>query len=73
MIANYCGYRGADELEGLHEELKRMFLPKIGRLNIVKPTSSLSTVEFNEFIEAVRTWAATEHMLYIPDPKETTF
>ena len=70
MIADECGYRGEAELEGLHEELKRMFLPKNGRLNIVKSTASLSTVEFSDYIEKVRAWAAEELSLYIPDPNE---
>ena len=42
-IADYAGYRGEQEITGIHEELKRMFLPKIGKLNIVKSTSSLNT------------------------------
>lgn len=70
LIADECGYRGEAELEGLHEELKRMFLPKSGRLNIVKSTASLSTVEFSEYIEKVRAWAAEELGIYIPDPNE---
>ncbi len=73
MIADYCGYRGADEIEGLHEEFKRKFLPKVGRLNIVKSTSSLNTVEFSEYIESIRAWAAENFQLYIPDANEVEY
>lgn len=70
MIADFCGYRGEDEIAGIHEELKRKFLPKIGNLNITKSTSSLNTEEFSSFIENVRRWAAEELGIYIPDPNE---
>lgn len=69
-IADYSGYRGKDELEGLHEELKRMFLPKFGRMNITRSTSALSTIEFNNYIEDVKRWAVQELGIYIPDPNE---
>ena len=69
-IADYAGYRGEQEITGIHEELKRMFLPKIGKLNIVKSTSSLNTAEFTDYIENIRLWAAQELGVYIPDPNE---
>lgn len=69
-IADFCGYRGEDEIAGIHEELKRKFLPKVGNLNIVKSTSSLNTEEFSAFVENVRGWAAEELGIYIPDPNE---
>ena len=59
-----------EEITGIHEELKRMFLPKIGKLNIVKSTSSLNTAEFTDYIENIRLWAAQELGVYIPDPNE---
>lgn len=70
MIADFCGYRGEDEITGIHEELKRKFLPKIGNLSIVKSTSSLNTEEFSSYVENVRMWAAEELGIYIPDPNE---
>ena len=69
-IADFCGYRGEDEINGIHEELKRRFLPKIGNLGIVKSTSSLNTEEFSAFVENVRMWAAEELGIYVPDPNE---
>lgn len=72
MIADHCGYRGSDEIEGLHQEMRRKFLPKRGSLNIPVSTSTLNTIEFGEFIENIRRWAAADLMLYIPDPNEVT-
>ncbi len=72
MIADHCGYRGSDELEGLHEEFKRKFLPKVGLLKISKGTSELTTVEFEDYLESIRQWAATELQIYIPMPNEVT-
>lgn len=70
MIADTCGYRTSEEFAGIHSELKQKFLPKAGRLQIAKSTSSLNTVEFSDYIEKVRQWAAEELGLYIPDPDE---
>ena len=70
MIADTCGYRTSEEYAGIHSELKQKFLPKAGRLQIAKSTSSLNTVEFSEYIEKVRQWAAEELGIYIPDPNE---
>ena len=70
MIADTCGYRTSEEYAGIHSELKQKFLPKSGRLQIAKSTSSLNTVEFSEYIEKVRQWAAEELGIYIPDPSE---
>lgn len=72
-IADYCGYRGSDEIAGIHEELKRKFLPKRGRLQITRSTASLSTEEFGEYLEDVKRWAAEELGLYIPEPNESEY
>ena len=37
----------------------------------VKSTTKLSTKEFNEYIEQIQVWAASEHGVVIPDPNET--
>ena len=72
MIADYCGYFGRDEMESLHAELCRRFIPgpRHGRLQLPKRTSGLSTVEMNEYMESIRVWAANELNLYIPEPNE---
>lgn len=68
MIAEYCGYRGSDEITGLHEHLKQQFLPKHGKLQITRSTASLTTVEFSTYVEDVRRWASEQLGVYIPDP-----
>ena len=69
-IADECGYREREEIQGLHEELKKKFLPLKGKLQIATSTGSLNTVEFNDYIEKVRAWASEYLSLYIPDPSE---
>ena len=69
-IADHSGYSGQEELEALHYEMRRRFLPNRGRLNIPVSTTALDTVEMTEYIENIRRWAAVELQLYIPDPNE---
>ena len=71
-IADNCGYRGSEELEALHQEMRRRFLPKRGRLNIPVSTTDLNTQEMTDYIEAIRDWAATELGIYVPEPNEAT-
>lgn len=72
MIADHCGYRGAEELEALHQEFRRRFLPKRGELNIPVSTTGLNTKEFSEYIDIIRQWADEQLKLYIPEPGEIT-
>lgn len=72
MVADHSGYCGQEELEALHYEMRRRFLPNRGRLNIPVSTTALDTVEMTEYIENIRRWAAEELQLYIPDPNEAT-
>ena len=69
-IADNCGYRGSEELEALHQEMRRRFLPKRGCLNIPVSTTDLNTQEMTSYIEAIRDWAATELGIYVPEPNE---
>ena len=71
-IADNCGYRGSEELEALHQEMRRRFLPKRGCLNIPVSTTDLNTQEMTDYIEAIRDWAATELGIYVPEPNEAT-
>lgn len=71
-IADNCGYRGSEELEALHQEMRRRFLPKRGRLNIPVSTTDLNTQEMNDYIEAIRSWAAAELGIYVPEPNEVS-
>lgn len=55
--------------EEMHEAYKFMFLRKEepGKPITVRSTTSLSTIEFAEFVEKCRVWAASEGLV-IPDP-----
>ena len=68
MIADYCGYT-TDEA---HEALKWQFLRRpadvVGAPDTVRSTTSLSTAEFADYCERIRTWAAVDMGLAIPDP-----
>lgn len=57
--------------EEMHEAYKWMFLRlhEEGKPETVKSTTSLSTIEFNEFVEKCRQWTA-EQDLVIPDPEQ---
>ena len=68
MIGEYCGY----EREEAHQAMKWLFLRRpadvVGAPDTVRSTASLSTVEFSEYCEQVRRFAATDLGLNIPDP-----
>lgn len=70
LIGEFCGYT-ADEA---HAAMKWLFLRRpadvVGAPDTVRSTADLTTVEFAEYCEQVRRWAATELGLNIPDPHE---
>lgn len=69
IIADELGYEPID----IHYELRRLFLSSPGeKLQIPRSTTSLSTVEHNEFIEKVKRWSSEELNIYIPDPEEVS-
>ena len=41
-----------------------------GKPDTVRSTTKLNTQEFEEYLETVKRWAATDLQLYIPDPNE---
>lgn len=66
---------GEADMEAVHEMLKAEFnyeILVIGDREMRKPksTAKLETVEFSEYMEKVRMWAAKFLELYIPDPNE---
>lgn len=66
---------GEPDLESVHEMLKAEFnyeILVIGEKEMRKPksTAKLETVEFSQYMEKVRMWAARFLNLYIPDPNE---
>jgi len=56
--------------EEIHEALKFKFLRKEGKLETVRSTTSLTTTEFEMFLEKVRIWALTDFQITIPLPNE---
>jgi hypothetical protein len=55
----------------IHDALKIKFLTdRLGKLPIIRSTTDLSTVEFEEFLSKVRVWASKELNIYIPEPNE---
>ena len=77
-IVNYCG----QDAEDVHEYLADLFLSEnkdlklngvIRRVRTHPTTTKLSTTQFNEYIDSVRSWAAWELDLRIPSPKEANY
>lgn len=73
MLAILSEHLGYEEPEELHEALKLHFLrvedpekPLPG----LRSTASLSTREFEEYVEKVRMFASIEYGCYIPEPNE---
>jgi len=63
--------------EEAHEAMVRMFLEvpndDLEIPSTFRKTSDLSTVEFEEYLEKIRRWAAEFRGLFIPDPQQTFF
>ena len=69
-IAEHCGYFSNDEYWDVHCEMKKMFLPKFGKLNIAS-SAKLTTGEFEDYQSKIRMWAnQTLEGMIIPKPNE---
>jgi hypothetical protein len=69
ILADYCGY----ETSEMHEALKEKFLSNQrddNGLIKIKSTTKLSTGEFEEFLDKIKRFAATELHCVIPNPNE---
>ena len=66
ILGDELGYM-PDEM---HNALRWKFLRKGGKLETVKSTSSLTTIEFEEYLELVRIWALRDLEIAIPLPNE---
>lgn len=77
LIAEHTGYT-PDEI---HDICKAMFIPKrlavqdgngeiVGEYVIGGSTRTLNKVQFGEYVEAIRRWAADTLDVVIPDPNE---
>lgn len=57
--------------EKTHEALRWKFLPHRGQvLPVAESTADLSTLEFEEYLSRVRTWASVSLGCFIPLPNE---
>jgi len=72
ILAQHFGYIGPGEKEDLHNELRSMFLVRIGKLGkpVVESTTRISTDIFEKYLEAIRTWALVKFQVRIPLPNE---
>ena len=68
LISEHTG----EEPEDLHEALKAHFAKKkvVGSIVVPSATRYLDTIDFSEYCEKVRRWAAEELSINIPDPNE---
>lgn len=65
LISDATGFTSQE----VHEALKWKFLRIVkGKLESVRSTSGLSTVEFERFLSEVRMFAAEELDCFIPEP-----
>jgi len=67
VLGDYFGYEPSE----MHEALKVKFL-QVGACDIptVKSTTKLNTAEFEDYLERIRRWAATEYSVVVPIPNE---
>lgn len=69
MISERTGYF----IEEVHDAMKIKFLTiEETPLHRVRSTSTLDTLELEEYLTKIRTWASLELGLYIPLPNENT-
>lgn len=69
MIADYTGH----DPDEIHEAMKLKYLRKgVDKYGLIttRSTASLTTTEFEEYLEKVRAWAAVTLSLTIPLPNE---
>ena len=68
ILSDFTGY----EPDEMHEALKRKFLTyeNVKGLPTILSTTQLKTHEFEEYLERIRRWAATDFGVYIPLPNE---
>ena len=67
-LSDHTGF----EPEEMHELLKWKFLRVVrGKLEACRSTTSLSTVDFEDYLSKIRMWASQELNCWIPEPNET--
>ena len=66
ILSDHIGYQ-KDEM---HDALKWKFLRKEGKIPTVKSTANLDTMEFEDYLERIRVWAAVDMNVRLPLPNE---
>jgi hypothetical protein len=66
LIAGQTGHTD----EEVHEHMKWRFLRKHGKLETVRSTTKLSTIEMEEYLAKIRNFAQEKLDIYIPLPNE---
>jgi|WetSurMetagenome_2_1015567.scaffolds.fasta_scaffold121759_2 hypothetical protein len=68
LARNFCGYT-KDEM---HDAFGMMFrkMEAVDGVPTIRSTSTMSTTEFNQYVEDCKQFAAVELGVYIPDPNE---
>lgn len=74
IILNILSSETGNDPETIHEVLKDKFLGEpilIGKetMRTRRSTTSLSTKEFEEYMENIKRWAASELEIVLPDPE----
>lgn len=73
VIILLCDVTGYSD-EEMHEALKIKFLMDNSRaIPTVKSTALLTTIEFENYLDKIRLWAAQELSCIIPSPNEVDF
>ena len=70
LLSEATGYT-TDEI---HDALRMLFLlDKDRKVPTLRSTASLTTIEFEEYMSKIRTWASMELGCYIPEPNEADY
>lgn len=73
MIADDLGYTPQEAHEAMVHQFLLRDSEKDGVPPTVRSTAAMTTMEFEEYLEMVKKWAAEFRQLYIPDPSEVSF
>ena len=67
LLSDYTGYTQSE----MHDAMRIKFLTEHGNFcDTIKSTTSLTTMQFEDYMSQIRTWASSELSVYIPEPNE---
>jgi hypothetical protein len=74
ILRHYCGMTASEMHDAVrHELLYDIVIVGKKELRKLKSTAKLSTAEMEDYLMALRTWAATELGVDIPEPGEVSY